>query len=281
MHARQFFIILAVVSFLPSAAAASQSTAQAVGAAAQASQVAAKGPGATDVYQVLGEERKTLERQAQRHVESMEDLYNRALNLFMAFVVVGIGLFWYVFGKTKEEMRTEIQNQIKRAASTAVEDEVSELRHRQQMLKDDVDDLTAYKFRTLIWVAPPDEDKRIEPFIRVLRTFGISRVERIREETPNIVNQRNPDLVILSFNGTEQARSLLSWLVSEIKEADPSIPLLIFTYSFGSQETRLGNDDWEILKGFDWYLPANVPATLIAQTISLLKRGRGKYESAS
>jgi hypothetical protein len=34
------------------------------------------------------------------------------------------------------------------------------------------------------------------------------------------------------------------------------------------------------LKGFDWYLPANVPATLVAQAISLLKRGRDRYGDA-
>jgi hypothetical protein len=166
------------------------------------------------------------------------------------------------------------------AVDAAVEQEASRLKHRLQMLNEEVDDLTAYRSRKVLGVTPLREDDRIEPFISVFRAFSVSQAERINAETPNVVRERNPDLAILSFDATEGARSLLQWLVSELKTASPRIPLLIFTYSFGSEEIRLGKEEFGILKGFEWYLPANVPATLIAQAISLLKRGRDRYGDA-
>jgi len=243
--------------------------------------VASSPPGIAELYKALRDERKILERQAERHVDSMEFLYSLAMALFASLLAVGAGLVVFQFGKTKKEIRDEMKEHLKKEAEAAVEKEAAELRRRHQSLKNEVDDLIAYKSRKVLWVGLSAEKERIQRIVTVMKAFGITNIEHIQGEEPDLVNRKRPDLVILSFDGTDSTRSLLRWIVDETVSERPVIPLLIFTYGQNSEQHRLGPDEFEILKGCDWYLPANVPATLITQTKVLLSRGRENYINLS
>lgn len=227
---------------------------------------------------ILREERQALERQADRHVSSMEKLYDRGLYVIGAVLAIAVAvgtfamvLFSWKFGKSEKELRNEIKSMMKGYAKESVDQEAEELKKRLRSIKDEVDDLNAYKSRKVVWVTYQDS-RQVKPIIRVLHAFGITNINHLEVGSPDEITIDSPDLVILSFDKTDKGRSFLRGLVTRIRHARPPIPLLIFTYNYGGQEIRLGTEDFEILKGFDWYLPANVPATLISQTTALLRR---------
>ncbi len=220
---------------------------------------------------MLHKERQALERQADRHIASVEKLYDRALYLIGVVSAIALGLFYWQFGKTRKELRDEIKDMMKGFARELVDQEAVELKSRLRSLKREVDDLNVYKSRKVVWATYQD-GRRIEPIIRALNAFGITNIDCLEVDSPDVISLDNPDLVILSFDGTDKGRTFLCGVIKQIERSSPPIPLLIFTYNYGGPEIRLGTDDFKILKGFDWYLPANVPATLISHTTALLRR---------
>lgn len=235
---------------------------------------------------ILRDERLILEKQADRQIAGIERIYDRGLYLFGAILgmiatilLIALGIFYWQFGRTRKELREEIRDMMKGYAKESVDQEAEELKRRLRLLRNEVDDINSYRSRSIVWVTYTNH-KAIEPTISALQSFHISNIFRAEIHGADELELHGPgypDLVILSFDGTDLGRQVLKKIVDQIKSAHAPIPLLIFTYNFGRQEIRLSQADFAILQGFDWYLPANVPATLISQTTSLLRRSRDTF----
>jgi hypothetical protein len=96
MRTRKLILLFVFFGFMPLISIGAQTAAPAAASTTQPNPPAAKSSGPTDLYQILRDERKTLERQADRHVQSMKDPYDRALYLIASLLGVGLILFGYL-----------------------------------------------------------------------------------------------------------------------------------------------------------------------------------------
>ena len=110
--------------------------------------------------------------------------------------------------------------------------------------------------------------------LKALYATGLQNINFVTPELGREFELGDPDLVILTFDATDEARRLLSELVTRLKQESPPVPLLIYTFSSDGAQVRLDAAELKILSGFDWYIPVNFPAQLLAQTQLLIRRSR-------
>lgn len=221
----------------------------------------------------LAEERQILERQADRQYSGIEKLIDRILWVFGLLATAALGLFAWFFGKSKQDFKKTISETFEKQAQEIVEKEAEQLRQRYENIKAEVEDLSAYKRRQVAWVAKPDAPSP-EAVLKALHATGLQNISFVTPEAGKEFELGDPDLVILTFDGTDEGRRLLSVLVRNLKQKSPPVPLLIYTFSSGGTQVRLDKAELEILDGFDWYIPVNFPGQLLAQTQLLIRRSR-------
>lgn len=221
----------------------------------------------------LAQERQILERQADRQYGGIEKLIDRVLWVFGLLATAVLGLFAWFFGKSKQDFKRTISETFEKQAQEIVEKEAEQLRQLYENVKVEVEDLSAYKRRQVAWVAKPDAPS-LEAVLKALYATGLQNISLVTPETDKEFELGDPDLVILTFDGSDEGRRLLSVLVGNLKQKSPPVPLLIYTFSSGGAQVRLDKAELEILDGFDWYIPVNFPGQLLAQTQLLIRRSR-------
>lgn len=221
----------------------------------------------------LSEEREILERQADRQYSAFEKLTDKAIWVFGVILAAAIGLFAWFFGKSRQDFQRTIQESLERQAQEIVEREADRLRQSYASLRTEVDDLSSYKRRQVAWVLKPDSPSP-DPVLKALYALGLQNITLVTPEPGHGFELGEPDLVILTFDGSEEARRILSELVGRLKQESPPVPLLIYTFSAGIERVQLTRSEFEILDGFDWYVPVGFPAQLLAQTQLLIRRSR-------
>jgi hypothetical protein len=256
-------------------------------APSKSGEVADNNKGSLDVQSytrlsTLSEDRQILERQADRQYDGIEKLADRniaavdslitkAAALLSVIVTMAGGLFIWMVGSSRKELREDIRQQLEKDAERIIAEEKEQFRSRFQELQLQIDNLTAYKTRQVTWVSKPDEAEG-ETIENALYAAGVENLNTVTPQAGEIFELGEPDLVVLSFNGTDEARRKLRVIVDKLKSVSPPIPLLIFTFNAGANEVRLDQHDREILKGFNWWIPVNFPAQLLAQTQLLIRR---------
>lgn len=221
----------------------------------------------------LNDERQLLEKQADRNFASIENLINRAIWVFGTILTAAVGSFLWLFGRSRKDFEDNIRKQIELEAHRIVENEADSLRQRYRDLKNQVDELSAYKQRPVVWVFSRDEVKA-QTELDALRMSGIENIQIVAPAPGESFELGEPDLVILSYDGTEEGIKRLKVIVERLKAETPPVSLLIYTYNPKGEEIRIRDDERAILKGFDWYVPVNFPSQLLAQSQLLLRRNR-------
>src|SRR5262249_18008088 len=117
--------------------------------------------------------------------------------------------------------------------------------------------------------------------ITALAAVGLQNVETCAPKHDNEAEIKKllngADLVILSFDGSDEAKSVLRHAASGIKFRQPPVSLLAYTYGFYFPDGRpmqLGKEELEHLKDLASFAPANFPATLISQAQSVIIKTR-------
>lgn len=225
----------------------------------------------------LSEERQLLEKQAERHFLSIDNLLNRVIWGLGILVAGVLALLTWMFGSTRKELRNTINELFEREAKTLIVEEANQLRLKYQELKSQVDDLAAYKGRQVTWVLPEDNMNN-QPELEALYAMGLKNIQMVTPAAEEVFEVGEPDLVIYTYDGTEKGKKLLHLIVNRLKAETPPIFLIIYTYNPDGAEIWIDEQaKKEILTGFHWFVPANFPSQLVLQTQLLIRRNRSIF----
>jgi hypothetical protein len=235
---------------------------------------------------MLADERAVLERQADRQYAGLEKLAERGIWVGGVLMAIALGWIFWFFGKTKNETRATVKEMFEQQAKQVLDAEAALMREQYELLRAEVAELASYKSRKVVWVAGAaamaGNEKlmpAIDRVVSVLHSAGISNIARAEPTQGTPFSIGDADLVVLTFDGSDESRWLLTELVSELKAKAPPVPLLIYTHTPGGAQVSLGEADVALLDDFDWYVPVNFPAQLVAQVQVLLRRTRSLLSS--
>jgi hypothetical protein len=255
-----------------------------VGAKAQTSTpspVASPAPSEVSLQQyrdILEHERKLLEDQSEKYYGRIDTLINRSLWVFgtigglaLLLLAGAAALFIRQYGRTKSEMKTAVREQFKEQAASLIDEEMKSLRNKVERLNQEVKELQSANEQPITWVfsgtevtAPQEREALINRGIRNISDF----TPGIGEEFNDL---GNPVLVIFSYDRSPEGHNRLRRIVGILREKNPPVPLIIYTYAPNREEYRLQEPERRVIGDYLWYLTANYPVTLISQTQTLLR----------
>jgi hypothetical protein len=274
MSRARLYIISAICMLFPTTGLRAAPPPSPVVPAVVSSQPAPEAAVTFDSYRkAVGEERTLLEKQADRQFVAVDSLLTRAIWVFGTILTAAIGIFVWMFGNSRKDFEKAINQNLEAQAKEIIEREAEKLRQRYTSLQEQVDELIAYRSKVIVWIAPAGEPQ--EALFLALRAAGLASVSVVSPAQGATFDVGDPDLVILSFDGTNEGRRLMQVAVDKLRVQSPPVPLLIYTFSRDRGDVRLGAEERTILNDFDWYIPVNFPAQLVAQTLLLAKRSRG------
>jgi hypothetical protein len=236
-----------------------------------------------DYREILENERKLLNDESEKYYARIDSLINRTTWAIGVIGVFAVAVMGFLIGKTRKELQELVKEQVKLQTAAfietemilvrrSVETEVATLRTSIQELQAEVNSLRAFQNQLIVWVfAGVEMDAQSE--MDALRQTGLNNISVITPGENEGFDLGEPDLVILSFDGTDEGRRRLQIIVAALREKAPPVSLLIYTYN-PDREIRLQPADWQILEGFRWFLPVNFPTTLISQTQTLIRTNR-------
>lgn len=226
-----------------------------------------------DYRGILENERKLLEDQSERYYTRVDSLITRTLSVLGIISAVALGLFVWQFGKTRKELKDTVREQFQSQVSSLIETEMNALRTSVRELQTQVEQLQASQNQLVVWVFS-GEEMNAQPEHDALRAMGMQNINIVIPATDEAFGIGDPDLVIFSYDGTEEGRRRLNIIVTALKEMSPPVSLLIYTYNPEGDEIVLQAPEREILQDFLWYLPVNYPTTLVSQTQLLIRANR-------
>jgi hypothetical protein len=229
--------------------------------------------------------KESLERQADRHFNIVEKTVDRVAWLYAGLAALLLGVLLWMFGSTRKDLKDTLETWMKKDAQKIIDDASLELRDRIEGLRGEVASLLDYRARKITWICPPSTWKipagaernpkadTNQAVLAALQAAGLHNIQVLNPDAPQAEMQLgDPDLVILSFDGTAEARTILANVVDQLKRRSPPVFLVIDTFSPGASPQILQPDDFQILEGFLWYVPTNFPSQLVAQTQLLIRR---------
>jgi hypothetical protein len=215
-------------------------------------------------------DRELLERQADRHVASIEALFNRATWALGGILSVAAALLLWLFGSSRKELQRSLAQTMREKAEEVVESEGKALRRRYQGLQDQVEAFLDYRNRPITWIAR-DEDTASPDVLDRLHAAGLQNINLVTPEVNRPFEVGTPDLLIISYDGSNEAFRRLEIAVRAGSDLSPPFPLLIYTFNHGGPELRLGEREMALLGEYRWYLPVNFPVQLVSQVSSFLR----------
>jgi len=236
-----------------------------------------------DYREILENERKLLNDESEKYYARIDSLINRTTWAIGVIGVFAVAVMGFLIGKTRKELQELVKEQVKLQTAAfietemvlvrrSVETEVATLRTSIQELQAEVNSLRAFQNQLIVWVFAGAE-MDAQPEMDALRQTGLNNISVITPGENEGFDLGEPDLVILSFDGTDEGRRRLQIIVAALRDKAPPVSLLIYTYN-PDREIRLQPADWQILEGFRWFLPVNFPTTLISQTQTLIRTNR-------
>jgi len=270
---KRYFVLVQIVTALSFVMAMSITISSAIAKPAEEATATIEHKLIQESRAALNEERQLLEKQADRHFSHLDNFVNRVIYGLGILAVVAGGLLFWAFGRTRNEMQKTIHELFEREAKSLIEQEADQLRQRYQELKAQVDDLSAYRERSVTWVFPGETiSGQIE--LEALYSMGLRKIQTMTPAPKEMIDIGTPDLVIFTYDGTDEGRRLLNLIVQKLKNETPPVFLIIYTYNPSGTEVRINKEERDILAGFHWYVPANFPSQLVLQTQLLIRRGR-------
>ena len=221
--------------------------------------------------EILANERKLLDDQSERYYSRVDNLLNRSIYVLGVLGVVALGLFYFAFGRTPKDLKGLVHEHFEKKAGAFIESEIDDLRSVVKNLKTQVTELQAFQQQQVTWVFSTDKINA-EPELEALHANGLQNIAIAAPEKVDELKLGDPDLVILSYDGTAEGQARLRYIVEALKQKRPPVSLLIYTYNPEGEEVRLGDAERAVLKDFRWYLPVNFPTTLLAQTQLLVRK---------
>lgn len=233
----------------------------------------------------LKDEREVLERQADRHYNGLVDVLDKMLWALGVIAAAAFGLFYYFFGKTKDEIKVEIKKLMEPEAKKALEETKQAIELSQHDLKARVKELSVQVDRSIpnrdiriLWIAANSAQLANDPFqteIAALGLAGFSGVSMIFPEPQGTqILLDTFDLVVVSGGEAEPELTTLNGVVGRLSEMAKIVPLIIYT------RTQIPPDRLATLfSRFTWIAVVNVPLQLITQCTLLLGLIKGQSEA--
>jgi hypothetical protein len=259
-------ILLGVVISVTAQPSASQSAPaeKATQAAKDAPEISLK-----SYQEILDSERKLLEEQSEKYYNRVDKLIERATWFFGIVVAVVSGLLGWTFLKTRKEVKDSLKAKLEEAGVKQMQKELMLVRDEYQVLKQELDSMTAYQRRHIKWLYAagctlPDRSR--------LAAIGLQNIASVPIQKNDAVNLADADLVIISHEGDKEdlGKNLFNRVLDEFIKDRLQTPLVVYTL----RNYKLNNDEFGKLSQVELAVPANTQATLVGYVQSLLRVGK-------
>lgn len=222
---------------------------------------------------ILKEERQLLEAQSEKYYGRVDKLIDRTLWALGLIVAAALGLFYWGIAKTRSELGGLVREQFEKRGASLIQKEMDSLRSSVEEMQKQIAELQSFQGQSIVWIFSGNEVKSSTE-LEAIHATGLHNVQCLAPANDEDFQLGEPDLVIFSYDGTDEGRRRLGKIVEGLKQQSPPVSLLVYTYNEGGAEVRLNEPEREILKGFLWFVPVNFPATLVAQTQMLIRKER-------
>lgn len=221
-----------------------------------------------DYREILEKERKLLAEQAEQQSARVNNLFDRMIWMVTIIATFAFALLGWLFGTTRKEAKEFAREQL----SGAIASTKSELNETRARLQEEVALFTGYKTRKIAWILNEGKPS-IEKERGALEKFGLQNLEVFSTRIGDVVDVSSFELIILSYDDGAEDRRLLEEIVKAIKQKSPAVWLIIYTYNPNGAPAQIHREvlQSEVVKDFYWYVPAQFPATLVSQTLSLAR----------
>jgi hypothetical protein len=217
-------------------------------------------------------ERELLSQQAERHYQGIESQTNRMLALATGAVVVLGYLFYWFMGSSRKEFEKQIHETFERETKEMIQREAAALRENLAGVMDQVRELGQFKNAQITWVMAEADQERHAAVSQELRAVGVERLSHVTPQAGAPFTVADAELVVVSYDGSEEAKRWLRVVVDELMNRQSPVPLLVYTYSAEGRPSMLSAEDLALLGRYTWYVPVNFPVQLIAQVRALARR---------
>jgi hypothetical protein len=247
-----------------------------------------------DYRDILEKERKLLEEQSKAQYDRIERFAYVVVSALGVALTAMIALFTWIFGQTKNEAVNNLKSYLETSVLPKATGElervkrakVEEIESQYNILKERLERISSIGKQRVVWLLTEGMAKPTGE-IAALQAVGLQNVESIapkvgaKEEINKILN--DADLVIVTYNSTPDAKTLLRNVAATIKFRQPPISLLIYTYGFTiidqqtnqNKQVQIDTDSLEYLKDLGTsFAPAQFPATLVSQAQSLIVKNK-------
>lgn len=216
----------------------------------------------------IKDEREALTKQAEQHFTKVNNLFDRMLWALTVFASFLLGTAAWLFWKSRSDFRMEAQRIYQEQLGAAINE-------TRDKLAAEVAFITGYKSRKIAWVIQSGKPS-IEREKNALKQFGLREIPVLSPKLGEEVNVDAYDLIILSYDDEKEDRRLLQLIVEAIKQKSPAVWLLVYTYDskgkpFNNQRYQSEVLSQDFIKDFYWHIPAQFPASLVSQTLSLAR----------
>lgn len=177
----------------------------------------------------------------------------------MLLGTVIVGLVLWTLGQSRKEAKLAFFEEMKNRGLINFEAEYRSLQMQ-------INAFNAFKDRRVDWIRPTSVAEPKKEII-FLERAGLKHVAPI----PVTVGQKaimlnNPDLVILSFDGSEQSKELVKLIVDLLRKSQKEVPILVY-----APGPRVPDEEMKLLNETALHASANFPATLVTQALELVR----------
>ena len=216
-------------------------------------------------------EREALERQAERQMQGVQDLFQLSLTALGIIVAVGGFVAGWFLWSTRRELRESIEKSIDDQVKSMVAEQASGVLDRLRSIEADIERLAGVGTRSVVWVTR-DDDEAGGDVVAALRAAGIAGLGAVAPATGGPFEIGSPELAIVSYDATPEGSRRLTEVLRQLQGRAPPVPLIVYTFNPVGAPYRIDGPDAEALSRYEWYVPTNFPLQLLAQVLSLLRR---------
>jgi Pyruvate/2-oxoacid:ferredoxin oxidoreductase gamma subunit len=216
-------------------------------------------------------EREALERQADRQMQGVQDLFQLSLTALGMIVAVGVFVAGWFLWSTRRELRESIEKSIDDQVKSMVAEQASGVLDRLRVIEADIERLAGVGTRSVVWVTR-DDDEAGGDVVAALRAAGIAGLGAVAPVTGGPFEIGSPELAIVSYDATLEGSRRLMEVLRQLQGRAPPVPLIVYTFNPVGAPYRIDGPDAEALSRYAWYVPTNFPLQLLAQVLSLLRR---------
>lgn len=225
----------------------------------------------TEITDQVRYEREALERQADRQMQGVQDLFQLSLTALGIIVTAGGLLAGWFLWSTRRELSETIEKTINSQVETLVASQAGAVRDRLRAIEEDLERLAGANARSIVWVTRNDTEAGGD-VVAALRASGVSAISAVVPAVGEPFDTGSPDLVIVSYDADAESSRRLQVVLGQLQGRSPPVPLIVYTFNPAGAPYRIDGPDAETLSRYVWYVPTNFPLQLLAQVLSLMRR---------